>query len=73
MKTFHPGQRLAFKYENYRGEVDMRHVIFLGLQYGDNEWYPEPQWFIRTHDLAKNAVRSFAFSKIDIDSLCVIV
>ena len=65
MKVFLPGAEFEFPYENYRGETSDRHVRFLGLDYGENEWYPEPQWFMRCFDLGKNANRSFALNKID--------
>lgn len=65
ISTFLPGERLKFDYVNYKGEAETRDVIFKGLDYGDNEWYPERQWFMRCHDVTRNADRSFALSKID--------
>lgn len=66
MLGFHTGDQLSFDYTNYRGETSVRHVIFIGLDYGENKWYPEPQWFMRTWDCEKQAYRSFALNKIDV-------
>ena len=70
--VFRAGQRLRFSYENYRGETSIREVEFVGLDYGNNEWYTERQWFMRTFDFGKNAARSFALAKIDADRVEVI-
>ena len=43
MIGFLAGDQLRFEYTNYREETSVRHVILLGLDYGENEWYPEPQ------------------------------
>lgn len=72
VRTFMPGNRLKFDYVNYKGETEERDVIFKGLDYGDNEWYPERQWFMRCHDIARDADRSFALAKIDADKIEVI-
>lgn len=69
MQTYRPGDILQFDYENYRGETSLRTVRFEGLDYGDNEWYPQRQWFMRTHDLDKDAARSFALAKIDAEAI----
>lgn len=63
--TFRVGQHLRFMYHNHRGENEMRKVIFQGLDYGSNEWYREPQWFMRCHDIERNAIRSFSLARID--------
>jgi predicted DNA-binding transcriptional regulator YafY len=72
MFTFILGQRLSFPYKNYRGEISSRNVIFLGLDYGMNEWYPEDQWFMRCFDLDKGAYRSFALKHISPRSIKVV-
>lgn len=69
MRTFIPGQLLQFYYLNHRGATEMRRAIFQGLDYGDNEWYPERQWFMRTWDITRGATRSFALTNIDLDTL----
>lgn len=69
MQVYLPGEVLQFSYENYRGETSLRTVRFVGLDYGDNEWYSERQWFMRTYDLDKDAARSFALAKIDANAI----
>jgi len=69
MLRFLPGQRLRFDYVNYRGEAETRDVIFKGLDFGANEWYPDPQWFMLCYDVARKAVRSFALAKIDANAI----
>lgn len=65
MKTFLPGQRLRFDYINHRDVVERRDVIFKGLDFGSNEWYPEKQWFMHCYDCNREADRSFLFARID--------
>lgn len=72
MRVFMPGQKLQFDYVNHRGEAETRHVIFRGLDWGENEWYPEAQWFMRCTDLVRNADRSFALNRISGDLIVVL-
>lgn len=72
VRVFLPGEVLEFDYLNHRGVVEKRRVIFKGLDHGDNEWYPERQWFMRTYDLAREADRSFALNRIDGDAIVVV-
>ena len=72
MKTFMPGERLRFDYLNHRNVVERRDVIFKGLDFGDNEWYPERQWFLRCYDVAREADRSFALARIEGDAIEVV-
>lgn len=60
-----PGALLSFPYLNHENKETIRVVEYRGLQYGCNEWYPEPQWFMLTHDEDRDAPRSFALSRID--------
>lgn len=69
MKTYLPGQNLRFDYVNHRGVAERRDVIFRGLDFGDNKWYPERQWFMRCYDLKRDGYRSFALAKIDADRI----
>lgn len=52
-------------YTNYKGERAARHVIPMGLEYGHNQWHPEPQWFLRVFDLDKMAERTYAIKDIE--------
>lgn len=72
MKTFVTGQGVSFTYTNHRGKTSKRRVSFQGLDYGNNEWYPERQWFLRGIDLDKKEVRSFALSRIDGEEITAI-
>lgn len=72
MRVFQAGCILQFEYTNYKGTTATRTVNFSGLDYGDNEWYPERQWFLRGWDRDKNAFRSFAIAKIDGDKIEVL-
>jgi predicted DNA-binding transcriptional regulator YafY len=72
MKVFLLGQRLRFSYTNHREETEVRTVQFEGLDYGDNEWYPDRQWFLRGFDESRNAHRSFALARIDGDEIEVV-
>lgn len=65
IQPFHAGHQISFPYTNHRGETRVRVAEILGVDYGSNEWYPEPQWFLRCTDLEKNVTRSFALARID--------
>lgn len=65
MVTFKPGDRLEFTYDNHRGETRKRKVELIGVDYGCNEFYPSPQWFLRCYDREREGViRSFALAYI---------
>jgi hypothetical protein len=63
------GTRLRFAYTNWQNENEIRNVIVVGLQYGSNEWHPEPQWFVHCWDPSRKNYRSFALAKIDVLTL----
>jgi len=65
MKVLMPGNVVMFEYTNDEGKAELRHVQFIGLDFGHNAFYPEDQWFLRGTCLDKNAARSFPISKID--------
>ena len=54
------GSRIRFSYVNYRMEKSEREAIVLAIFYGTTEYHPDKQWFIRAHDLEKEAMREFA-------------
>lgn len=70
--VFSPGERLQFDYLNHRGVLEHRDVIFKGLDWGDNDWYPERQWFLRCYDIVRETDRSFALARIDADAIEVV-
>lgn len=64
IKTLRPGQRIRFPYLNHKDLMETRDVVFQGVQYGANEYYPKPEWFLHCYDLDRQAFRSFAVSRI---------
>lgn len=72
MFRFVPGQQYEFRFRNYRGEDETRHVIFQGVDYGSNSYYSTPQWFIRCWDIERGEPRSFILSNIDVETLVVV-
>lgn len=65
MFHFVPGQRYTFRFLNYRSEWETRHVIFQGMDYGRNEYYPQKTWLLRCYDLERGEPRSFTLTGID--------
>lgn len=60
-----PHTKIEFTYTNHAGKTEHRMCEFLGIDYGSNDWYPEPQFFIRCKaDDRDGAERSFAIAKI---------
>lgn len=62
--TFRQGDILQFNYKNHRDEDSTRTIRFEGLDYGRNDWYPTPGWFMRTWDLDRQQARSFRFENM---------
>ena len=58
-------EAVTIVYTNYRGERGVRHVQPLRIEFGSNEWHPEPQWFMVAWDLEKGAERTFALRDIE--------
>lgn len=71
MKAFKLGSYLEFQYTNHRGETKLRRVLVMGVDFGENEWYPQPQWLLRCWDIERNDWRSFALSNIDTETLSI--
>lgn len=51
-------------YTNYRGETSIRNIVPKELKFMSSEWHPEEQWCLITHDVEKNAERTFACKDI---------
>jgi hypothetical protein len=64
-----PGKNYKFRFKNYRGEDETRHVVFGGLDYGSNKYYPAPRWMMRCWDIERGEPRSFVLLNIDISTL----
>ncbi len=70
--VFKPGDRLRFEYTNHAGKTSTRDVVFKALDWGDNEWYPERQWFMRCYDIDHGADRSFALARVNGDAVVLL-
>lgn len=60
----YPGAILSFDYTNHRGTTEHRVVTYIGLEFGSNEYYPQPQFLLRCFDPSRGADRSFAIANI---------
>jgi len=67
--VFKPDELLHFDYINMAGDAKRRRCKFIGIDFGTNDQFQEPQFFLRCHDLDINAPRSFAINRIDAGSL----
>ena len=47
-------------YQNWRGEVAIREIKPICLWFGQTQWHPEDQWFLKAWDVEKQAERDFA-------------
>lgn len=57
---FGGGQRLLFKYTNWRGETSQRRVQAWGVFWGTTPFHTEPQWLLQAFDHEKRVQRVFA-------------
>lgn len=62
--TLRAGDIVRFMYKNHRGQTRARTVSFIGLDYGSDEWYREPQFRLRGVDMENDNERSFAMNNI---------
>lgn len=53
-------QAVTVGYTNWRGEYAERTIRPLRLWFGSTEWHPEPQWFVKALDQAKDVERDLA-------------
>lgn len=57
---------LKFVYTNWKGEVKLRTVLPLGIEFMQNEYHGEyPLWLMIAFDLDKQAMRYFDLKKIE--------
>ena len=59
-----PNRELVFMYKNWRGETSQRRIVPEKIWFGETEWHPGQQWFLRGLDAEKREVRDFALSDI---------
>lgn len=62
MTPKYPPARITYK--NWKGETAERLVCPDRVWYGETEWHPKKQWFLRAYDVLKDADRDFAMSDI---------
>jgi len=51
---------LTVLYRNHKGEVAVRRILPSGIWFGETQWHPTPQWFVRALDMVKEQWRDFA-------------
>lgn len=56
---------IRMTYTNYRGEVSVRNVTPIDIEFGSTDWHPEPQWLMSAYDNDKGAHRVFALRDCD--------
>ncbi len=59
-----PDHAVQFTYVNWKGESGLRRVRPTELWFGTTSYHPEPQWFLKAHDIDKDAERDFAMRDI---------
>jgi predicted DNA-binding transcriptional regulator YafY len=57
-------RRVLIEYTNYRGERSTRTIEPHAMEFGANQWHPEPQWLLYALDVDKREARAFAMSGI---------
>lgn len=67
-----PGQGIEVRFLNYRDEWETRHLLFQGVDYGSNSYYPDAQWFLRAWDVERGEPRSFPLVRLDPQSLTIV-
>lgn len=59
-----PSEIVEIDYTNWQGERGKRRIVPHRIEFGSNEWHPEPQWLLVAYDHDKNAMRFFAMASI---------
>lgn len=54
------GDRIKFRYTNYRGVTTERTVKVMSIEYGTTNWHPDPGFLMEASDLEKDEYRLFA-------------
>lgn len=55
---------VCIDYTNWRGERFIRYIRPHNIWFGETEWHPEKQWFVRADDVASGKVKDFAMCDI---------
>jgi hypothetical protein len=53
-----------FRYRNYKGEVAVRLVAFISIDFDSDRFHTEPQWLALGRDMEKKQDRTFAVADI---------
>lgn len=56
---------IAMLYTNHRGEISIRNVTPILIDFGSSEWHPDPQWLMSAYDNDKRVHREFAVKDCD--------
>lgn len=64
MNEADPARQVKFDYTNYIGQISVRYVVPIKIEYGSTEWDPEEQWLLTGWDTIKDAERTFAMKDI---------
>lgn len=59
-----PSKAISFVYTNYAGVTEIRRLVPVKLEWGSNQYHPEPGWLLYAWCLDKKAMRTFAWSGI---------
>lgn len=59
-----PEKRVTVLYRNHRGDREWRSITPQGIWHGQNEWHPEPQYFLKVYCHVREAQRDFAMKDI---------
>jgi len=44
-------EHITIDYTNWRGERRVRRIHPVRIEFGSNEWHPEPQWLLHARDI----------------------
>ena len=57
-----PEQPFSGWYKNHEGKVQWRTILPIEIWYGQTDWHPSDQWFVKAYDPTKDAQRDFALA-----------
>lgn len=64
MKTQPVEIPIKVKYKNWKGEIGIRTIIPLSVQYNHTEYHTKNQWLMEVWDVEKDALRTYAMMDI---------
>jgi len=56
--------QVIFVYKNWKGIIEERRVTPISIEFRQNDFHDEAQWFLVGHCHARNEIRDFAFEDI---------